>query len=578
MWEHLDLAVGVEEAHDEVAARGQDTVELGQDRGQFRRSEMDEGEPGEQAADGLGRCVEGAERVDAERDVGVAGAGVGDEFGDEVDAGGREAGRVQYLGEMAGAAAEIEDGALGEVAQDEGGVFGVDVGRRAEQLDVELVDRAVGGADGGVGHRIDGSGCLRTPGPGRREGEPFSQVVDERELTMPIKPLRRVARTLLATTFVAGGVNGLMNPKPRFAAASALADQGREHLPDALAAKVPEDPSRVVQINSVAQIAGGLLLLSGRAPRPAAFVLAATVVPGTVTEQDFWAETDPDRKAAKRVGFLKDLGLLGGLLIAAADTEGKPSLGWRGRRAVHSLVDRSPSLAEQARDEGTVLLEAAKSRGAQLAEVVKERGPQLGEAVRERGAQVAEVAKERGPQLSEAVRERGAHLADIARDRGPELGEAVRERGSHLAEVAKERGPELGEAVRERGSRLAEVAKERGPELGEAVRERGSRLADIARDRGPELGDAVRDRSSHLAAVAKDRGPRVGDATRETSARLAELARENGLARDHGPTVRDRGAHFVESALDRGAHLAESARDHLSDAARETRRDARRRR
>ncbi|MFC4125579.1 DoxX family membrane protein [Nocardia rhizosphaerae] len=245
---------------------------------------------------------------------------------------------------------------------------------------------------------------------------------------MPMKPLRRVARTLLATTFVAGGVNGLMNPKPRAAAAGALADQGRERLPDPLAAKVPDDPSRLVRVNSAAQVAGGLLLLSGRAPRPAAVVLAATVVPGTLTEQDFWAENDPDRKAAKQVGFLKDLGLLGGLLIAAADTEGKPSLGWRGRRAVHSLVDRGPTMADQVRDEGTVLLDGAKGQGAHLAELARERGPQLGEAIREHGSHLAELA-----------RQRGAQLAEVAKERGPQVGEVVRERGAQLAEVAKER-------------------------------------------------------------------------------------------------------------------------------------------
>jgi hypothetical protein len=30
--------------------------------------------------------------------------------------------------------------------------------------------------------------------------------------------------------------------------------------------------------------------------------------------------------------FLKNLGLLGGLLLAAADTEGRPSIGWRAER------------------------------------------------------------------------------------------------------------------------------------------------------------------------------------------------------------------------------------------------------
>ncbi len=312
---------------------------------------------------------------------------------------------------------------------------------------------------------------------------------------MPIKPVRRIARALLGTTFVAAGVNGLMNQKPRAAAANALADKGRTGLPDALAARVPDDPSQFVRINSAAQVVGGLLLASGRAPRPAALVLAATVVPGTVTEQDFWAENDPDRKAAKRVGFLKDLGLLGGLMIAAADTEGKPSLGWRARRA---FSQEEPRIAA----EGAAIAAAAKVRGAQLAEVAHEQGAHLAEVANERGAALAEIARERGPQLADAVRNRSAHLVEVAKDRGPEVAEAVRTRGAHLVDVAKDRGPEVAEAARTRGAQIAEVAKEKGPELAEAARERGTILVETARERGSELAAAAREREE-IAAPAR---------------------------------------------------------------------------
>ncbi|MFC4375462.1 DoxX family protein [Nocardia halotolerans] len=348
---------------------------------------------------------------------------------------------------------------------------------------------------------------------------------------MPIRPVRRIARTLLGTTFVASGVNGLMNPKPRAAAASALADKGRDSLPDQLAAKVPDDPSRVVQVNAMAQVAGGVLLAIGRAPRPAAFVLAATVVPGTVTEQDFWAESDPDLKAVKRAGFLKDLGLLGGLLIASADTEGKPSLGWRGRRVARKLVDRSPTLAEQARDEGVVIIDAAKSRGSQLAEVARDRGPQWAEAARDRGEHLAELARERAPQLAEAARDRGSHLAEVARDRGPQLADAARGRGEHFAERARERAPQLADTARDRGSHFAEVAKdraetarERGTEAAEVARRRGSKAADRARERANAAAETARERGVHAAELAEDRKAHLADGRRRPRRRLARSA------------------------------------------------------
>ncbi|MGW4632268.1 DoxX family membrane protein [Nocardia sp. NPDC004415] len=313
---------------------------------------------------------------------------------------------------------------------------------------------------------------------------------------MPIKPVRRLARTLLATTFVAGGVNGLMNPKPRAEAASALADKGRTGLPDALAAKVPDDPGQWVRINSMVQIAGGLLLASGRAPRPAALVLAATVVPGTVTEQDFWAEPDPDRRAVKRIGFLKDLGLLGGLLITASDTAGKPSLGWRARKA----LERHDSKAE-----GAALLGAAKLRGAQLADAAQGQGEHLAAIAQERGAQLGEFAKERGPQVAEVAKERGQQLSELARDRGPQLADAAKERGQQLSELARDRGPQLAEVAKERGAHWGELARQRAPQLAEAAKERGAHLAEIAKDRGPELAEAARQRGTALVDVLRER-------------------------------------------------------------------------
>ena len=44
-------------------------------------------------------------------------------------------------------------------------------------------------------------------------------------------------------------------------------------------------------------------------------------------------------KADERRAFVTDVSLIGGLIIAAVDTEGKPSLGWRGRRAAHKVSE-----------------------------------------------------------------------------------------------------------------------------------------------------------------------------------------------------------------------------------------------
>ena len=100
---------------------------------------------------------------------------------------------------------------------------------------------------------------------------------------------------------------------------------------------VPRDAETFAKITAAVQIGGGILLATGKVPRLASAALAATVIPANVGSHMFWNEVDPELKARKRKDFLTDLSLLGGLIIASADTAGKPSLGWRGRRAAHKV-------------------------------------------------------------------------------------------------------------------------------------------------------------------------------------------------------------------------------------------------
>ena len=56
-------------------------------------------------------------------------------------------------------------------------------------------------------------------------------------------------------------------------------------------------------------------------------------MPTTYAGHPFWEETGPGQARRSGSHFLKNLGLLGGLLLAAVDTEGKPGLAWRAQRA-----------------------------------------------------------------------------------------------------------------------------------------------------------------------------------------------------------------------------------------------------
>jgi putative oxidoreductase len=126
-----------------------------------------------------------------------------------------------------------------------------------------------------------------------------------------VSPIRRLARPLLAATFVADGVDALRNPSP--------------HVAQAQAAGL-NDAEKLVQINAATKVGGGALLALNRLPRLSALALAASLVPTTMVRNAFWDESDPEAKAQKKHGLITDLGLLGGLLVATADTGGRESV------------------------------------------------------------------------------------------------------------------------------------------------------------------------------------------------------------------------------------------------------------
>ena len=143
---------------------------------------------------------------------------------------------------------------------------------------------------------------------------------------------------MLAVAFVGQGIDALRSPKPA-ADAARPALEGLQKLPDPVGSSVPKNAETFAKVTAAVQIIGGALLATGRVPRVASAALAATVIPANLGARMFWNEADPERKAAKRRELLTDISLLGGLIIASADTAGKPSLGWRGRQAAARLTD-----------------------------------------------------------------------------------------------------------------------------------------------------------------------------------------------------------------------------------------------
>lgn len=154
--------------------------------------------------------------------------------------------------------------------------------------------------------------------------------------------LRAGARTMLASYFIVNGVKAVRNPDPLVPAAEPVADRVvplvKKYAPQQVATAIPEDTANLVRANGAAQILGGLALASGMGRRAGALLLAGALVPSTLARHPFWTRTDPEEKALDRSQFLKNVSLLGGVLLAAGDTEGKPSLAYRAQKGGHSLA------------------------------------------------------------------------------------------------------------------------------------------------------------------------------------------------------------------------------------------------
>jgi uncharacterized membrane protein YphA (DoxX/SURF4 family) len=154
--------------------------------------------------------------------------------------------------------------------------------------------------------------------------------------------LRAGARTMLASYFIVNGVKAVRNPDPLVPAAEPVADRVvplvKKYAPQQVATVVPEDTASLVRANGAAQVLGGLALASGKGRRLGALLLAGSLVPSTLAKHPFWTRTDPEERALDRSQFLKNVSLLGSVLLAAGDTEGRPSLAYRAQKGGHSIA------------------------------------------------------------------------------------------------------------------------------------------------------------------------------------------------------------------------------------------------
>ena len=161
---------------------------------------------------------------------------------------------------------------------------------------------------------------------------------------------RLIARPMLASIFVVGAATALKNASASAAKAAPVTDRVVP-LAKKAGVPIPENPETLVKINAGVQIAAGLALATGRAPRLSAAVLAASLIPTTAAGHRFWEAEDPAQRTQQKLHFFKNVSVVGGLLIAAGDTDGKPGVAWRARHGVRDARREAKRLAHDARRE-----------------------------------------------------------------------------------------------------------------------------------------------------------------------------------------------------------------------------------
>jgi len=164
---------------------------------------------------------------------------------------------------------------------------------------------------------------------------------------------------MLASTFLFDGLDAVRHPEQYAQGAQPVVN-----LVSRLVPAIPEQPGQAVRITGAVQLAAGSLLAIGRLPRLSALALAATVIPATAADYRFWETDDKQQRADQRAHFVKNVALLGGLLIAAADTAGKPSLAWRTQHAAANVSGQASKASRKATAKAAKASQKATARAA----------------------------------------------------------------------------------------------------------------------------------------------------------------------------------------------------------------------
>lgn len=205
-----------------------------------------------------------------------------------------------------------------------------------------------------------------------------------------ISPIRKIARPLVSGIYVASGINTLRNSDYQV---QVTRDAG---LPN---------PEQLVRIHAAGNLLGGLAFATGRFPRTAALGMAVNLVPTTYVGHPFW-NFEGQEKQMQQIQFFKNVSMIGGLLLAVADTGGRESVPHAAGRiaggvpsSAHDRVEKASRKSRRKSKRADKL--AGKAR--KQADTLSTSAAKHGKAAQKQAGKRAKIARKQGGKKAGAL-------------------------------------------------------------------------------------------------------------------------------------------------------------------------------
>lgn len=232
--------------------------------------------------------------------------------------------------------------------------------------------------------------------------------------------------------FVAGGIDSIRNSESKVKAAEAVAKPLTRAFP-----AMTTDTETLVKINGAVQVGAGVLLATGKFRRLASLALIGSIVPTTYAGHRFWEETDDDKRKQQWIHFLKNLGLLGGLILEVSSRpkrsdasrkrvvkkrraarkeaaekvrSASADLSRKGRSASVELSKKTKRLERQAEHQARIAADEAAKMATRAASEVARRSQDAAKRAGELAGQYGPVASDRAGQLISYAQDQLSHL------------------------------------------------------------------------------------------------------------------------------------------------------------------------